>query len=228
MAKKAEILKQGLPDSSSHLHLCIAINLCHFKRAKALILFVVPLLVPSSSLLAWLSRVRQSKWQPIVKLGTGIYLRTIKISAFTLFDYLTYLLPRSAMLARSPLLCWEVPPGPGRLGRKLRPFMLSSCLQLPVPDATCQGPWAFPSIVSALRFPESSLTCRMFLPVRIITSSFPAPPPPLLFFFFFLRLLLRNPPFWHLTLLSGTQLSHLNNVCTEAQHVICFLIGGSI
>lgn len=180
MAKKAEILKQGLSDSSSHLHVCIAINLCHFKRAKALILFVVPLLVPSSSLLAWLSRVRQSKWQPTVELGTGIYLRTIKISAFALFDYLTYLLPRSAMLARSHFLLGG-PSWPWRLGRKLRQFMLSSCLQLPVPDATCQGPWAFPSIVSAIKFPESSLTCRMFLPVRIVTFSFPAPLP--LFFF---------------------------------------------
>lgn len=40
---------------------------------------------------------------------------------------------------------------------------------------TCQGPWAFPNTVSTLRFPESSLTCRKFPPVRILTFSFPGP-----------------------------------------------------
>jgi len=157
--------------------------------------------------------VRQSKRQPIVELGTGIYLRTIKFSTFTLFYQFTYLLPCSAMLTRSPLLCWEVPAGTGSLGRKLCQLMLCSCLQLPVPDVSCQGPWGISQHCL------SSQTSRKFPPVMIVTFSFPGP-------LISLRPLVRNPLFWHPALLSGTQFSHLNSVCIEVQRVIHFLTNG--
>lgn len=109
--------------------------------------------------------MRQSKQQPIVELGTGYYLRTIKISASILFVCSTTVLCSLGLhiFAGRSLLALEswsesCVPSCYAAARSYQSLML------PV-----RVPGHFPADIT---FPESSLTCKIFLPVRFLTFHF--------------------------------------------------------
>lgn len=181
---------------------------------------MISLLVTSLSLLAQLSRVRQSQWQPIVELRTTIYLGTIRIKTFTLIDYLT---------CSPAVLC------------SLGLYFLAgrSLMALKVGAESCASSFC----VAVSSYPSQTLPAKVpgHLPALSQLSVFQNPPwlagfflqsglspSPLWTPFFFLWLLLRNCPFWHPALLLASQFSLLNNVWLEAQHMIHFWTDESI
>lgn len=108
--------------------------------------------------------MRQRKQQPIVDFGTGYYLRTIKINASILFVYCTPLLHCCAMLTA----------GRSLLGLE---GWSESCAH-----SCCAAAHSYQSLMLPARVPghfpanttisESSLTCKIFFPVRFLTFPF--------------------------------------------------------
>lgn len=130
-------------------------------------------------------------------------------------DWLSHLLPCSAMLTRSLFLA-----GRSLMALKVgtESYARSFCVAVhsyPSQTVPAKVPGHLPAFSQLSVFQNPPWLVGFFLQ----SESSPALWTP----FFFLRLLLRNCPFWHPVLLLGSQFCLLNDVCLEAQHMIHFL-----
>lgn len=114
---------------------------------------------------------QRCKWQPIVDLGNGIYLRTNQIRALTILGYPTDSPTRTPSALHLP--CFD---SVGSSSRKSCWFMLSHCSVISL-GITDHSPCASYGICfhTSLWSPGSSHTSRIFPPARIFTSFFTNP-----------------------------------------------------